>query len=636
MITMKRLALFVLLLASFPVALLAQQPAPELSLTANDAQDVNLYSGWPLIVHTTIMNSLRFSDGTAAQLVIAPNGAAWTSAIQFTVVDASGQAHQWPLNLIGTPADASLTLSGLSYVHFTVQMAPADVSSLTPGTYQLFATLQVSNSNAWNGIVQSRPVTIQVGPEPTLTSDLQFEKAMLMGEYQTNAGDLAGALSTVQQLLHAQPTNPLAMSAAANLLGVRGYPDLAFFEANNAVVTYFQNNPNLPEDPWNLLSIYQGLLTLMTTPNSSVSPTTTSASGSEVTFSPADQTVSVSATVSSTSGSVDGGTVTFAITGAGNPVTSSPVTQGNATAQFIIPGGTKAGSYSIKAAYSGTSAFSGSEDTAHMLTIAKATPTITWNAPASVPDGTALSSAQLNASASVPGTFVYNPPAGTILASGTAQTLNVTFMPTDSTDYNSATTSVSLAVLAGSFSGSVSPTAATVRIGSSKSFNVTITSSNFVGAVTLSCVQPPAGISCQFAPSQVSLGANASSTTVLTVSVNAKPAALAPRSWPDWRLGQFMVATALMICILPFVYFIATRHGRENPHLGRQSPAFPYALVFLSLLSVYLVSCSGLPGGSGGGFGRGGGSSPSSASLVVQGTSGTTTVKLGTLSITVP
>jgi hypothetical protein len=266
MITMKCLALFVLL-ASFPGALLAQQPAPELFLTANDGQDISLYPGWPLIVHTTMMNSSRFNNGVATPLVIAPNGVAWTSAIQFTAVDATGQAHQWPLNLISKPADPSLTLSGLSYVRFTVQMAPADVSALLPGTYQLTATLQVSNSNAWSGIVQSRPVTVQVGPEPTLTSDLQFEKAMLMGEYQTNAGDLAGALSTVQQLLHAQPTNPLAMSAAANLLGVRGYPDLAFFEANKAVITYFQNNPNLPEDlPWNLLSIYQGLLTSMTTP----------------------------------------------------------------------------------------------------------------------------------------------------------------------------------------------------------------------------------------------------------------------------------------------------------------------------------------------------------------------------------
>lgn len=636
---MKPVFLIAALALSAPFVLRAQQstPMPELSLTANGGQDVSLYGGWPLIVHATIMNSSRFAqNGPASPLVIAPNGAAWTSAVSFTAVDTSGQAHQWPLNLIGTPADPALTLAPTSYVRFTLQMAPADVSSLTPGTYQLTATFQVSNSNAWNGAVQSRLVTIRVGPEPALTAQQQSRKALLIAEYQMNAGDANGALSTVEQLIQSQPSNTSALTAAANLLELMGYPGLALFQTREAINAYFQANPSFYDPPANLLAMNQRLFTQAITANSSVSPTTTSASGAEVTFSPADQTVRLSATISATSGSVDGGTVTFAITGAGNPVTSSPVTQGNASVLFTIPGGTKAGNYPIAATYNGTPIFLGSNNSASVLKIDKATPVITWSPPASVPAGTALSSTQLNASANAPGTFIYNPPAGTILASGTAQTLNVTFTPTDSTDYGSASASVSLTVLAGSFSGSVSPTAATVRVGNSKSFSVTITSSNFVGAVTLSCVQPPAGISCQFAPSQVSLGANASSTTVLTVSVKTKPAALAPRSSPSWRLGQFMVATALMICILPFVYFIATRHGRENPHLGRQSPAFPYALVFLSLLSVYLVSCSGLPGGSGGGFGRGGGSSPSSASLVVQGTSGMTAVRLGTVSITVP
>ena len=42
----------------------------------------------------------------------------------------------------------------------------------------------------------------------------------------------------------------------------------------------------------------------------------------------------------------------------------------------------------------------------------KATPTITWAAPADITYGTALSATQLNATATVPGTFVYTPAAG--------------------------------------------------------------------------------------------------------------------------------------------------------------------------------------------------------------------------------
>jgi hypothetical protein len=75
------------------------------------------------------------------------------------------------------------------------------------------------------------------------------------------------------------------------------------------------------------------------------------------------------------------------------------------------------------------------------IDVAKATPTITWANPADIIYGTALSATQLNATASVPGTFVYNPIAGTVLSAGAAQTLSVTFTPTDGANYNSASPS---------------------------------------------------------------------------------------------------------------------------------------------------------------------------------------------------
>ena len=70
---------------------------------------------------------------------------------------------------------------------------------------------------------------------------------------------------------------------------------------------------------------------------------------------------------------------------------------------------------------------------------------ITWSNPAVVTYGTALSSTQLNATASVPGTLVYTPAAGAIPAAGT-DTLSVTFTPTDTTNYSTATKTVQLVV----------------------------------------------------------------------------------------------------------------------------------------------------------------------------------------------
>jgi Chitobiase/beta-hexosaminidase C-terminal domain len=86
------------------------------------------------------------------------------------------------------------------------------------------------------------------------------------------------------------------------------------------------------------------------------------------------------------------------------------------------------------------------------LSVGLAVPVITWATPAPITTGTALSATQLNATSSVPGTFVYSPAAGAVLAAGT-QALNAAFTPTDTTNYASATAKVSLLVNASGGSG---------------------------------------------------------------------------------------------------------------------------------------------------------------------------------------
>src|SRR5207253_3641525 len=80
------------------------------------------------------------------------------------------------------------------------------------------------------------------------------------------------------------------------------------------------------------------------------------------------------------------------------------------------------------------------------ITVLKATPVITWATPADITYGTALSTTQLNATASGPGTFVYTPAAGTVLDAGAAQ-LSVAFTPTDAANYTTATKTVGISVL---------------------------------------------------------------------------------------------------------------------------------------------------------------------------------------------
>jgi hypothetical protein len=82
------------------------------------------------------------------------------------------------------------------------------------------------------------------------------------------------------------------------------------------------------------------------------------------------------------------------------------------------------------------------------LTIAanQATPVISWTNPATIYQGEALGSTQLNATANVAGTFAYSPSAGTVLSLG-MHTLSVTFTPTNAAAYTTATATVQISVL---------------------------------------------------------------------------------------------------------------------------------------------------------------------------------------------
>ena len=128
-----------------------------------------------------------------------------------------------------------------------------------------------------------------------------------------------------------------------------------------------------------------------------------------------------------------------------------------ANVQTNVVHGKKPGKVTVTGTYQGTSTASAT------LTITPSAPVITWQQPADVSAGTVLSATQLNATANVPGTFTYNPAAGTALQAG-AKTLTATFTPTDPNTYSTATLSRTINVTA---LGSQTPTLTAVLISGS-------------------------------------------------------------------------------------------------------------------------------------------------------------------------
>jgi hypothetical protein len=144
-------------------------------------------------------------------------------------------------------------------------------------------------------------------------------------------------------------------------------------------------------------------------------------------------------------------TGTVVLTGGGYTSATTALASGSAT--FIVSAGSLAiGSDILTASYTpdspSLSTYNSATGTGSAVTVtqAKTTPGISWATPAAVTYGTSLSATQLNASSGgVAGNFAYTPASGTVLGVG-KQTLSVTFTPTDTADYNTATATVTLTV----------------------------------------------------------------------------------------------------------------------------------------------------------------------------------------------
>ena len=129
-----------------------------------------------------------------------------------------------------------------------------------------------------------------------------------------------------------------------------------------------------------------------------------------------------------------------------------------------------AGTQSITATDTATASITGTESGIAV----RATPQITWSTPASIVYGTALGTAQLDASANVPGTFTYAPAAGAILNAGSGDTLSVTFTPSDATDYTTTAATTTITVTKATPTVSMTSSGASAVYGQPVSFIATV------------------------------------------------------------------------------------------------------------------------------------------------------------------
>ena len=131
------------------------------------------------------------------------------------------------------------------------------------------------------------------------------------------------------------------------------------------------------------------------------------------------------------------------------------------------------------------------------INVAQATPHVSV-APVSLTYGTALANSQLSGAASwviggqtvsVPGTFTYTTDAGKVLSAGGGQSEAVTFTPSDTTDYTTASATATVTVSQAATGTMVVSSANPSVYGQSVTFTATVTNTSSTGVMPTGSVQ---------------------------------------------------------------------------------------------------------------------------------------------------
>jgi sugar lactone lactonase YvrE len=408
-------------------------PSPSVSPTDPETGNVNISDpagNSPLDIE--LIGDATAVNSTTTSLVSSLNPSTFGTAVTFTATITTGGGTGSLTGTVSfsdgaTTLATGVTLSGGG----SGGIASFTISSLTVGSHSITASYSGDSGHFKS---TSTPALIQVVDEVTATS-------------LTSSGSPSGLGANVTFTATVTTPSGGGLVPDGTVVFTNGAITLGSVPLNGAgVATY--STTTLPQGLNAIQASYSGdaakdiLASASAVFSQDVQAASTTVVNSSLNPSSYGGSVTLTATVTSGGSAPATGVVNF-LDGGGQIGTAN--LSGSPGMGSFTTSALAAGSHSITAAYQGTTSTSASNSPVFTQVVNKATPIVTWATPAAIAYGTALSSTQLDASSNVAGTLVYTPAAGAVLAAG-SPTLSVTFTPTDTADYNSVTTTVSLTV----------------------------------------------------------------------------------------------------------------------------------------------------------------------------------------------
>ncbi|MBV9406391.1 MAG: Ig-like domain repeat protein, partial [Acidobacteriaceae bacterium] len=334
---------------SYDVAHAATVTGAATSTTAGNVSISYSASTQNVTLSANVTSAAGIVNGGTVTFALFSNGAAVGSALTSSAVTNGNATAAYNLPA-GTTAGA--------YTIQAVYNAAGNFATSSDSTHTVTVTGAATNTAGNNALTLFSPSAQTVSLFATVTSP---------------AGSVNSGSVTFTVLNNGQAVgSPVTSATVSNGVASTNYTVPAGMAAGTYTILAAYNAG------WNFVSSSDGthILTI------GGAATAMTASAPAATYASGMQNVSMSATVTSAAGTVNGGTVTFTVVNNGTPVgspVSGIVSGGSAGANYSLPAGSNAGAYTIQAVYSGAGNFGSSSDTSHALTVNAASSTVSAN-----------------------------------------------------------------------------------------------------------------------------------------------------------------------------------------------------------------------------------------------------------------
>ena len=271
-------------------------PLPNLSLQINNAHELSVSQGIPLIFSVRVANQraanaasfirahethLSLIEEQLAKKEISTSEAqvmrevwrqkpdikvvrlgtgdqGWETFLHFEAGSAGGKPERlnWAMQMVNRPQSKSLTLDGTSNAQLDYALTPDAAAQVPTGEYSVIAVLEVSAAatlpqDLWLGRVASEPVKLKISPAPARPSAAeQASMNMQKAEYFSTIQDWNKSLASAQaalagdpHLIRAQMIVGEAKEAQGDLSGARD----AFVIAERLFNEQYPNSYERPE-----------------------------------------------------------------------------------------------------------------------------------------------------------------------------------------------------------------------------------------------------------------------------------------------------------------------------------------------------------------------------------------------------